>query len=167
MSLSSILATQLLSVVHATGCTEEDDDDDEGSEAMLASLNSTSTSCASDSVDLSSVDSFEDSHGPARFTRYTLLLSIISLSSFTSTSLTLLIVGISLVSLFVFTPYLPKNREQCHEWSLEGKLSRYQSIRAVALSICCVFLVLYVIISASLLLSHDTSCLKFFGGSGC
>jgi hypothetical protein len=80
MSLSSILATQLLSVVHATGCTEDDDDDGEGSGDDPMAQNSTSTSCSSDSVDLSSVDSFEDSHGPARFTRYTLLLSMPSLS---------------------------------------------------------------------------------------
>ena len=70
MSLSSIFATQVLSAVHAAGCTEDDDYDDN-----LFVNSTTSSSCSSNSVDLSSVDSYEDSNGPYRFTKYTLLLS--------------------------------------------------------------------------------------------
>lgn len=78
MSLSSIFATQLLTAVHATGCTTDDDDidDSESNSGGLWNSNSTSSSCSSDSVDLTSVDTYEDSHGPSRFTKYTLLLSM-------------------------------------------------------------------------------------------
>ena len=75
MSLSSIFATQLLTAVHATGCTTDDDDSESNSGGFWNS-NSTSSSCSSDSVDLTSVDTYEDSHGPSRFTKYTLLLSM-------------------------------------------------------------------------------------------
>lgn len=80
MSLSTIFATQLLNVVHASGCTEDDD-----SENDITTFNSTSSCSSSTSVDLTSVDSYKDSNGPIRFTKYTLLLSKwITLSFFSS-----------------------------------------------------------------------------------
>lgn len=63
MSLSTILATQLLTPLRANGCTDDDDGDDDGACA------------ASRDVNISDEGSFEDSGGPLKFTYYTLLLS--------------------------------------------------------------------------------------------
>jgi hypothetical protein len=54
MTVSGILATQLLWTVNANGCEED---------------------CGDDEVNISSGDAFDDSKGPSRFTHYELLLS--------------------------------------------------------------------------------------------
>ena len=54
---------------------------------------------SSTSVIVTSQSSFNASDGPARFTYYCLLLF-----------------GITLVATLVFTPFLPRSKEECHEW---------------------------------------------------
>lgn len=59
--------------------------------------------CSSDTVDIHDKQTFQDSDGPKRFTYYTLVLT-----------------GISLFSCYVFTRFLPKSKEECHEWKAKG-----------------------------------------------
>lgn len=63
MSLSTILATQLLTPMKANSCTDDDDSNDDGA------------CTSSKDVNISNEQSFEDSGGPMKFTYYTLLLS--------------------------------------------------------------------------------------------
>lgn len=58
-----------------------------------------SGNCGADTVVVTSKQSFNDSDGPARYTNYTLLLT-----------------GISILGAIIFTPFLPKSKEECHEW---------------------------------------------------
>lgn len=60
--------------------------------------------CSSDTVDTSSPQAFKDSDGPARFTRYNLVLNSISIAA---------------VCCFVW--FLPRNKDECHEWKEEGE----------------------------------------------
>jgi hypothetical protein len=62
------------------------------------------SNCPSDTVVLNSKTSYDNSNGPARFTTYTLIL-----------------VAIAIVATFVFTPFLPKSKEECHEWRKLGE----------------------------------------------
>ena len=62
LTLSTILATQLLVPFKCAGCT--------------------SGNCASNTVDISSVSAYNDSNGPYRFTMYNLALLGISIGEF-------------------------------------------------------------------------------------
>ena len=55
-------------------------------------------------TDSTTVDSYVASDGPARFTRYTLVLNAIS---------------VVMVSLFVW--FLPRTKQECHEWKDLGE----------------------------------------------
>jgi hypothetical protein len=60
--------------------------------------------CGHSVVDTTSKESFEDSGGPARFTYYTLTLN-----------------AIAVVFVCAFVTFLPKSKEQCHEWKEQGE----------------------------------------------
>jgi hypothetical protein len=117
LTLNSIIATQLLTPLKSTGCTEDDDG-----------------SCPSDSVDLNSVRGYEDSDGPMRFTKYTITLIAISISC-----------------CLIFTPFLPRSRDQCKQWKEEGEragLSKYRGYIAATISLITVMVSLrYLILS--------------------
>lgn len=103
LTVNSIIATQLLSPLQSTGCTEDDD-----------------ASCPSNSVDINSAQGFENSDGPMRFTKYTITL-----------------VAISISCCLIFTPFLPRSKEQCKEWKEQGDqagLSKYRGYIAAILS---------------------------------
>jgi hypothetical protein len=76
--------------------------------------------CPSSTVDVTDEGGFNASNGPARFTNYCLLLT-----------------GISLVACFIFTPFMPASKEQCHEWREQGELAG-QSVRRgyITLAVC-------------------------------
>jgi hypothetical protein len=59
--------------------------------------------CDSSTVIVTNKSSFDSSDGPTRFTNYTLLLT-----------------GLSLGACFIFTPFLPASKEECHLWKLRG-----------------------------------------------
>jgi hypothetical protein len=60
--------------------------------------------CPSDQVDVSgSQEAFNDSNGPDRYTSYLLVL-----------------LSISVVCTIIFTPFLPKDKAECHEWRKQG-----------------------------------------------
>ena len=75
---------------------------------------------SSNSVIVTSQSSFNASDGPARFTYYCLLLS-----------------GITLVATLLFTPFLPRSKEECHEWKEYGERVGASTRRGkIALAAC-------------------------------
>ena len=64
--------------------------------------NTWTSSCPNNQVDITSVTGFDHTDGPIRFTQYTLVLTTISI-----------------VCCFIFTPFLPRDKEQCQEWKVQ------------------------------------------------
>ena len=76
-------------------------------------------------------------------------------------------VGIALVANFVFTQFLPRQKDHCAEWKRRGEELGNSKLRAY-LCIGAVFVIVsYGIMASVLLLDTNTSCLKLFGGAGC
>ena len=106
--------------------------------------------CPNDSVHLDSEQSFEDSNGPRKFSDYTFL-----------------IIGIQIIGAILFVPFLPRSKEQCEEWKKKGEQMGLSEVRGkVGIGIS-VFIILYGITAAIMLLNDDTSCEKMVGGYGC
>jgi len=107
--------------------------------------------CPSDTVNISSREKYFKSAGPRRFTAFTLL------------SLTT-----NIVATIVFTQFLPRSKQECHEWNKQGamqvNLKKYRGYISLFLAIC---VILYGVIAAILLLDSSTSCSIALGGSGC
>ena len=92
-----------------------------------ASCSSDSGGCGASSVCTTDEQCFDDSDGPWRYTQYCLIIS-----------------GISVGACLLFTPFLPKSKEQCHEWRVIGEQAGESVTRArVAL------LIVIVVISVS------------------
>jgi hypothetical protein len=64
----------------------------------------TDDNCPSDSVNISNPTTFNDTDGPYRFTVYGLTL-----------------MTISIVACLLFTPFLPRSKEECHELKERGE----------------------------------------------
>lgn len=96
---------------------------------MLTPLNAVSCDgdggCGSHTVSTTSQQSFNDSDGPWRYTQYTLILN-----------------SISVAACFIFTPFLPKSKEQCHEWKLIGDQKGNSTTRARIGLVMCVVTIL-------------------------
>ena len=93
--------------------------------------------CGADTVCTTDEQCFRDSDGPWRYTQYCLIIS-----------------GIGIGACILFTPFLPKSKEQCHEWRELGEKAGESVTRAkVAL-----FMVV-VVISVSM----RTLLLPYFG----
>jgi len=105
--------------------------------------------CAANSVNLHSATSFENSGGPVRFTKYCLVLC-----------------GVAVAAAFFFTPFLPRDKEQCHEWKRLGE-QRPSAIRPYVTFFLAATVVLYGLVASVLLLNSSTSCLEIVGGEGC
>jgi hypothetical protein len=76
----------------------------------------------STSVVVTSKDSFEASDGPNRFRNYALLLF-----------------GITLAACLVFTPFLPRSKDECKQWKELGHKAGCSETRGkVALALCVV-----------------------------
>jgi hypothetical protein len=101
-------------------------------------------------VATSSYKDFRASDGPDRFTLYSLTL-----------------VGISIVACCLFTPFLPKNIEECHEWRKKGEDAGQSVLRGVVTLGISLGVIGYGFSVAFLLLDPSTSCLTIVGGSGC
>jgi hypothetical protein len=75
---------------------------------------------SSTSVIVTSQSSFNASDGPARFTYYCLLLC-----------------GITIAATLLFTPFLPRSKEECHEWKEYGETVGASARRGkIALAVC-------------------------------
>jgi len=121
---------------------------------LLTPLNAVSCDddggCGSNTVSTTSQQSFNDSDGPWRYTQYTLILN-----------------SISVATCFIFTPFLPKSKEQCHEWKLIGEQAGESNTRARIGLALCIVTILYGVVAAVLLLNTSTACLPEVGGAGC
>jgi hypothetical protein len=71
----------------------------------------TSESCDSGTVDVTSRSNYFDSDGPSKWTNYTFV-----------------VLAINLVSVFIFTQFLPTQKQQCHEWKLQGEAKGEQKL---------------------------------------
>jgi len=120
-------------------------------------------------VDIYSMDTYFATGGPDKFTAYTLL-----------------IFAINIAGMFIFTQFLPRQKDQCAEWRDQdfsnlpprtgwcGFFSHCNDIyvsnrtRVGVTSIAiAVTVILYEITTAIALLTPSWSCLPAFGGSGC
>jgi len=106
--------------------------------------------CSSQTVDTTTPDTFKDSGGPWKFTKYTLVLQ-----------------GISMLVVLVFTHFLPRSKQECHDWKKQGDLLGTSDLRGKITLAMVVITLGYGISAAILLLNVDTSCLPEVGGSGC
>ena len=93
------------------------------------------------------------SGGPKNYTKYSLILFVINVAG-----------------TLIFTPFLPANAKECHDWKKQGDnaeayLSKTNTgYISFALS---AFLLLYGIIGSALILDPNISCRIAFGGDGC
>jgi hypothetical protein len=106
--------------------------------------------CPANSVDVSSLSAYLASDGPNRYVHYTVVVLVVNL-----------------VSLAIATSFLPRQRDQCHEWRIQGEStgnSRKIGYASICLSVC---MVGYGIIASIMLINPHTSCYQAFGGTGC
>lgn len=121
------------------------------------------------SVDIYSKDTYFATNGPRQFLIYTIVIYIINIAG-----------------TFIFTPFLPRQKDQCAEWRdqdyeklpprtgwfawYHGFNDWYVSNRTrvawTSLTIA-VFVISYQITTTIALLNPNWSCLPAFGGSGC
>ena len=105
--------------------------------------------CPNNAVNLHSTTSFVNSNGPMKFTYYCLFLC-----------------GFAIICTLIFTPYLPKDKAQCHEWQRLGDASP-STWRPYFTFVLTSIVVLYGFTATVLLLNESTACLPAIGGSGC
>jgi hypothetical protein len=80
--------------------------------------------CPSDTVDTTSVEAFVHSNGPWRFSMYCIFLCVVGIAA-----------------ALVFTPFLPKDKQQCQEWKELGEQSgegrgKIRGIATLIISFC-------------------------------
>jgi amino acid transporter len=107
----------------------------------------TSSPCPPNTVDL---NNFDASDGPRRFSLYTLVITSIAVSG-----------------ALLFTRFLPRQREQCHEWKKEGEEQTGSNLRGAAVVVVTTLVVAYGVLGSVLLLIPSTSCYAWIGGEGC
>lgn len=140
-SISTIIATQLLTPMNAVECKEGTDDD------------ATAGACSSNQVNVYSYETFKASNGPNTFTYYSLL-----------------ILSINIFALLFFTRFLPRQKFECSDWKLMGESGKFfltpkwVGICSAVIALC---IIGYQLASAVALLNPKTSCNPAFGGSGC
>lgn len=120
---------------------------------LLGAVNA--RTCSDDSntegcVVTSPPSAFEDTNGPQRYATYTFM-----------------ILAIQLVSTFLITPFLPKQKDECKEWQEKGETSGNPTTIGYWSLVLSVVPITYGCICALLLISPSTSCLAFVGGDGC
>lgn len=138
-SMSTILATQLLTPMEATSCDSNFVDDDVG--------------CESHQVNLYDYDSFKDSNGPTKFTNYQLVILAIN------------IVGMLLFTQFLPRQKDECAKwkllgESDEFWLKSANIGRISFVIATCI-------ISYQILSLIMFLNPQTACLPAFGGSGC
>lgn len=84
-------------------------------------------SCDSGTVDVTSESSYFDSDGPRKWTNYTFI-----------------VLAINIVSVVIFTQFLPTQKKQCHEWKREGEEKGEQRITGYLSVTLASIVILYV-----------------------
>ena len=92
--------------MNSIGCTDADSHTSiTNNTTAIATINPTNntwtTSCPNNQVDITSVYGFDHTNGPSRFAKYTLVLT-----------------SVSIICCLIFTPFLPRDKDQCHEWKV-------------------------------------------------
>ena len=103
--------------------------------------------CAEDSVDLYNYDNDE---GPAKYTKYILTITCISV-----------------LGTLVFAPFLPQQKQECHEWKKLGEEAGESATRGKITLFVAFIVVVYGMLGSVLLVNEDYSCMKWLGGEGC
>ena len=67
----------------------------------------------------------------------------------------------------IFTPFLPANKAQCHEWRRQGIAEGTSELRGYLCLLAAAAIMIYGFVVAVLLLDSSTSCLPAVGGTGC
>ena len=120
-------------------------------------------------VNVYSLDTYFSTDGPHKFTNYTLL-----------------VFGINIAGMFIFTQFLPRQKDQCKEWRDQdftnlpertGLLAPFSRINDLFVSnrvrvgyasiIIATVVILYELSTAMALLNPLWSCSVAFGGAGC
>ena len=102
------------------------------------------------SVDIRSPTGFSNTDGPNRFANYTYM-----------------IIGINIAGTLIFTFFLPRSKEECHDWRKQGEMKGSSHIFGYASVVISSAIVIYGILCSGFLLSPETSCIPVFGGDGC
>ena len=139
-SVSTILATQLLTPLRSAACTNADLDDD-------TYYYSSILGCSSNTVDITSVKTYFKSDGPNKFTTYCLVLTMMSI-----------------FFCFVFTPFLPSSKDECQIWKAKGEAQGDSSRRGLLALVLAVSVVLVSLLSVGLHLSmgRSSECVHVF-----
>lgn len=111
---------------------------------------STMYECPYNSVDTYNAYTYEHTDGPSRYTSYQLTLLFISITC-----------------CLIFTPFLPMNKAQCHEWRRQGIAEGTNELRGYLCLLAAAAIMIYGFVVAVLLLDSSTSCLPAVGGTGC
>ena len=111
------------------------------------------TGCTVNEVNVTSVASYIASNGPTRFTDYSLF-----------------ILGINLVSLVMFTSFLPRQKAECHEWRKKGESGQFflsATKTGIVSTVVSTLVIGYYLVASIAFLVPSLSCLPLFGGGGC
>jgi hypothetical protein len=138
LNINTILATQFLQFTNAAACNTDDADDDG------------SNNCPNDTVDINGVNGYLASGGPTKFANYTYML-----------------LGINIASTLIFTMFLPKQKEECHEWRKKGEAMGQSRVVGYISVFMATSVIAYGILASIMLLNVNTSCIPAFGGDGC
>jgi hypothetical protein len=149
VQVTVVLATQLLPPFKSVTCSENPGDDDGGDDDN----GDDGVACSDKYVNTYSVHTYKDSDGPERFTNYSLVC-----------------LGIGVVSLLIFTPFLPRTKAECAKWKKYGEEGKFW-LSPKATGLCSTFIAVamvgYVLVASVAFLNPSTACLAAFGGSGC
>jgi hypothetical protein len=110
-------------------------------------------SCQSHQVNLNDENTYDETNGPRKFTNYQLV-----------------VLSVNIISMFIFTQFLPRQKDECQSWKELGESGKFflspSKVGWVSATIA-VLILLYQMICTAILLNPATSCLPAFGGSGC
>jgi hypothetical protein len=110
-------------------------------------------SCLSQQINLHDQETYEDTNGPRKFTNYQLV-----------------VLSVNIVSMLIFTEFLPRQKDECQRWKELGENGKFPlspSRVGFVSALIAIVILAYQMISTVILLNPDTSCLPAFGGSGC
>lgn len=77
------------------------------------------------------------------------------------------ILAVNIGGCLVFAPFLPKSKDECKKWQMQGQTMGSSRVRGYLTCAIAVVVICYGIMVAILLLDSDTSCLTIVGGEGC
>jgi hypothetical protein len=139
LTVTVVLATQLLTPFKSVSCAEGGADDD--------------GVCKSGQVNTFSIHTYHETDGPARFTKYSIVCMVIGLCA--------------LLFFTPFLPRTKAECAEWKQHGDDGKFWLSRRNTGLISSTIAFVMVGYVMIAAVAILNPATSCLPEFGGSGC